>query len=210
VLERSHLIVQILDARNPLNFRCPDLESFVLDVEGSEGERGTGKGLRRNLLLINKADLLTARQRKVMTWSPTWFLIFILHVFRCLWADYFDTQNVRYAFFSAANAAALQELRREMQVANEASANHDTEHNMGHDDDDSGSNDSAQDDVPDEQSSEGNSSDVYHSLLVNEENTPDERDPRAKVLSVLELEDLFLQVAPDLSGEFYLVDNPGV
>lgn len=63
VLERSHLVVQIVDARNPLNFRCEDLESYVLDVEGPEGEQGTGSGLRRNLLLINKSDLLTAKQR---------------------------------------------------------------------------------------------------------------------------------------------------
>lgn len=63
VLERSHLVVQIVDARNPLNFRCEDLESYVLDVEGPEGEQGTGGGLRRNLLLINKSDLLTAKQR---------------------------------------------------------------------------------------------------------------------------------------------------
>ena len=63
VLERSHLVVQIVDARNPLNFRCEDLESYVLDVEGPEGEQGTGNGLRRNLLLINKSDLLTAKQR---------------------------------------------------------------------------------------------------------------------------------------------------
>lgn len=63
VVERSHLVVQIVDARNPLRFRCEDLESYVLDIEGSEGESGSGKGKRRNLLLINKADLLTARQR---------------------------------------------------------------------------------------------------------------------------------------------------
>lgn len=63
VLERSHLVVQIVDARNPLRFRCEDLEAYVQDVEGSEGEEGTGKNKRRNLLLINKADLLTAKQR---------------------------------------------------------------------------------------------------------------------------------------------------
>jgi large subunit GTPase 1 len=63
VLERSHLVVQIVDARNPLRFRCEDLESYVMDVEGAEGEQGTGKGKRRNILLINKADLLTATQR---------------------------------------------------------------------------------------------------------------------------------------------------
>lgn len=65
VLERSHLVVQIVDARNPLRFRCEDLESYVQDVEGPEGEEGTGKGLRRSLLLINKSDLLNAKQRFV-------------------------------------------------------------------------------------------------------------------------------------------------
>ena len=63
VLERSHLVVQIVDARNPLIFRCDDLESYVQDVEGAEGEKGTGKDKRKSLLLINKADLLTAKQR---------------------------------------------------------------------------------------------------------------------------------------------------
>lgn len=63
VIERSHLVVQIVDARNPLRFRCEDLEAYVKDIEGSEGEQGTGKDKRGNLLLINKADLLTAQQR---------------------------------------------------------------------------------------------------------------------------------------------------
>jgi hypothetical protein len=63
VLERSHIVVQIVDARNPLRFRCEDLERYVQDVEGVEGEAGTGGGKRINLLLINKADLLTAKQR---------------------------------------------------------------------------------------------------------------------------------------------------
>lgn len=63
VLERSHLVVQIVDARNPLRFRCEDLEHYVKDVEGPEGEQGTGAGKRRSLLLINKADLLNRQQR---------------------------------------------------------------------------------------------------------------------------------------------------
>jgi len=63
VLERSHLIVQIIDARNPLRFRCEDLEEYVHDIEGPEGEKGTGKGFRKALLLINKADLLSLSQR---------------------------------------------------------------------------------------------------------------------------------------------------
>ncbi len=66
MLERSHLIVQIVDARNPLGFRCADLEKYVEEV-GDEGmgEDTTvpGKGKRKSLLLINKADLLTIEQR---------------------------------------------------------------------------------------------------------------------------------------------------
>ena len=65
VIERSHLVVQIVDARNPLKFRCEDLEAYVKDVEGQEGQQGTGRGKRRSLLLINKADLLTPKQRCV-------------------------------------------------------------------------------------------------------------------------------------------------
>lgn len=102
VVERSHLVVQIVDARNPLRFRCEDLESYVRELrpEGyslnvgdqdlGEGSSSADEGSRRNLLLINKADLLTRRQRR-------------------LWADYFQSQGIVFAFFSAANAAALQE-----------------------------------------------------------------------------------------------------
>jgi large subunit GTPase 1 len=71
VLERSHLVVQIVDARNPLRFRCEDLEYYVHDVEGAEGEKGTGKGRRKSLLLINKADLLSAKQRYSSLFNTT-------------------------------------------------------------------------------------------------------------------------------------------
>ncbi|WRT65671.1 uncharacterized protein IL334_002616 [Kwoniella shivajii] len=93
VLERSHLIVQIVDARNPLGFRCADLEDYVQEIGSDETDEEItvpGKGKRRSLLLINKADLLTYDQR-------------------CQWAEHFEKQNISYAFFSAANAAALQE-----------------------------------------------------------------------------------------------------
>lgn len=40
--------------------------------------------------------------------------------------------------------------------------------------------------------------------LSGEEDSPDSHDPRARVLSVLELEDLLVKVAPDLSSELCL------
>lgn len=76
VMERSDLLVQIVDARNPLRFRCVDLEQYVLemdehphheDAEEGESQDGTSSAgpriQRRNLLLINKADLLDESQR---------------------------------------------------------------------------------------------------------------------------------------------------
>lgn len=68
VLERSQLIVQIVDARNPLSFRCQDLENYVKEIGSDETDEEItvpGKGKRRSLLLINKADLLTYDQRLV-------------------------------------------------------------------------------------------------------------------------------------------------
>ncbi|OSD03306.1 P-loop containing nucleoside triphosphate hydrolase protein [Trametes coccinea BRFM310] len=198
VLERSHLVVQIVDARNPLRFRCEDLEAYVQDVEGAEGEAGTGKGKRRSLLLINKADLLTAKQRK-------------------MWADYFDSQRVQYAFFSAANAAAIQEARREAEAAAAraeeavaaaaaaaaASAASGGEGVDGQESDDESEEESVGDDhAPpdsgDEESSDSDSdSDIgtFHPV----EEGPESQDPRTRVLSVLELEELFVKSAPDLS-----------
>lgn len=62
VVERSDLIVQIVDARNPLNFRSEDLENYVLSHnDGKSGEKDFIP--KKNLLLINKADMLSPLQR---------------------------------------------------------------------------------------------------------------------------------------------------
>jgi large subunit GTPase 1 len=58
VLERSDLIVQIVDARNPLLYRCEDLEAYCAEI---------GKP---SMLLVNKADFLTVQQREA--WAR-WF-----------------------------------------------------------------------------------------------------------------------------------------
>lgn len=89
VVERSDLVVQIVDARSPLFFRSVDLEVYVDSM--SKPEEGRAK---KNLLLVNKADLLTRKQRTA-------------------WAQYFKTKNIRYVFFSAANANALLEKEKE-------------------------------------------------------------------------------------------------
>ncbi|KAI0896117.1 P-loop containing nucleoside triphosphate hydrolase protein [Annulohypoxylon nitens] len=82
VIERSDLVVQIVDARNPLMFRSEDLESYVKDVDPA----------KKNLLLVNKADMMTANQRKA-------------------WAKYFKEKRVAYRFFSASLAKQLNDER---------------------------------------------------------------------------------------------------
>ncbi|KAJ9638581.1 hypothetical protein H2204_004352 [Knufia peltigerae] len=82
VIERSDLIVQIVDARNPLLFRSEDLERYVKEVDPQ----------KRNLLLVNKADMMTEEQRQV-------------------WAMYFQQQGINYKFFSAHLAKEMNEGR---------------------------------------------------------------------------------------------------
>lgn len=72
VIERSDVVIQIVDARNPLLFRCEDLENYVKEVSDN----------KMNLILINKSDFLTENQRQQ-------------------WAKYFSEQGLRVIFFSA-------------------------------------------------------------------------------------------------------------
>ncbi|XP_067851368.1 large subunit GTPase 1 homolog [Heptranchias perlo] len=72
VIERSDIIVQIVDARNPLLFRCEDLECYVKEVHKD----------KENVILLNKADHLTREQRRA-------------------WARYFDKEGTRVVFWSA-------------------------------------------------------------------------------------------------------------
>jgi large subunit GTPase 1 len=190
VLERSQLVVQIVDARNPLRFRCEDLEAYVGDIEGPEGEKGSSgvkgdegkKGKRKSLLLVNKADLLTRCQR-------------------IKWADYFDANGVEFAFYSALDASALLEQERAETITalpEKPEIGHDVEKEEEIED---GSESSGPTESEDEQSS-------MESGGAEESSDPDdgpeevETDPRVKVLTVKELEELFIRSAPPLSGAY--------
>ena len=82
VIERSDLVVQIVDARNPLLFRCEDLEKYVKEVDPK----------KNNLLLVNKADMMTLAQRQA-------------------WADYFQKAGINFRFFSAELAKEVNEAK---------------------------------------------------------------------------------------------------
>ncbi|KAL2023840.1 hypothetical protein VTK56DRAFT_1107 [Thermocarpiscus australiensis] len=142
VIERSDVVVQIVDARNPLMFRSEDLEAYVKDVDPK----------KQNLLLINKADMMTYKQRKA-------------------WANYLKGANIAYKFFSA-------------HLAKESLENQESES------EDEGK--SLNNDVSDDETEGG----------TPEDGADEEEDPEAdtRILTVDELENIFLQYAPKDAG----------
>lgn len=99
VIERSDLVVQLVDARRPLLFRCSDLEKYVLEVAERQGDEPDRK---QNLLLLNKADLVSEEQRKI-------------------WANYFQKEGIEFFFFSAIEEQEKIEDEKEKEAAEKES-----------------------------------------------------------------------------------------
>jgi large subunit GTPase 1 len=72
VVEKADIVVQIVDGRNPLFYRCPDLEKYVKEMDTK----------KENILLINKSDLLSDPVRKA-------------------WNKYLNDHGINHIFFSA-------------------------------------------------------------------------------------------------------------
>ncbi|XP_028650873.1 large subunit GTPase 1 homolog [Erpetoichthys calabaricus] len=107
VIEKSDIVVQIVDARNPLLFRCQDLESYVKEVSVH----------KENMLLINKADLLTQVQRRA-------------------WARYFEKEGIRAVFWSAlAEAKRLEDEEKEEELEVNVKQQTDSKTDTSEDDD---------------------------------------------------------------------------
>lgn len=158
--------MQIVDARNPLLFRTEDLERYVLEVDPE----------KRNLLLVNKADLMTLEQRQ-------------------RWADWFEEQGIRFAFYSARLAKEAQETSREDDEEDEkeeSDISEDRAEQLAQEIDDL-SIDEASDTSEDESPAEPQQS--------HEPSTSD-TDPRTQILTVFELQSLFLREAPPPKGIF--------
>jgi len=71
VLERSSVVLQIVDARNPLFYLSEDLRTYAMDELG-----------KPMMMVVNKSDYLTERQRQ-------------------LWSEYFTERGIDHLFFSA-------------------------------------------------------------------------------------------------------------
>lgn len=163
VIERSDLVVQIVDARNPLLFRSEDLEKYVKEVNPN----------KNNLLLVNKADMMTLEQRKA-------------------WANYFEGVGINYKFFSASLAKAMNEA-----LDLERSPERDSTLIEEEDEDFSVLNKNGSTDgverlpVPEDGEEIENGS-------ASEESSDGEADQRTRILTVDELEELFLENAPEV------------
>ena len=72
VLERSHVVAQVVDARNPLFYYCEDLKNYALAIVPP----------KETVLILNKSDLLPAAHRRA-------------------WAAYFKDRGIKFCFFSA-------------------------------------------------------------------------------------------------------------
>ncbi|KAK3140265.1 hypothetical protein QOZ80_5AG0398350 [Eleusine coracana subsp. coracana] len=83
VLERSDLLVMVVDARDPLFYRCPDLEVYARELDEH----------KKTMLLVNKADLLPLNIRK-------------------RWAEYFKAHGILHVFWSAKAATAVLEGKK--------------------------------------------------------------------------------------------------
>ena len=169
VIERSDLVVQIVDARHPLLFRCEDLERYVKEVDKR----------KNNLLLVNKADMMTLKQREA-------------------WADYLEGAGISYKFFSASLAKELNEAR-------------DLEEAESHDEEvPQGESSQKPDDEEDRLADEARKIDIQEEddqedEWADEEETGNDRgtmtgDDRTRILTVDELEALFLEHAPEVEG----------
>ncbi|KAL8650548.1 MAG: hypothetical protein Q9226_005103 [Calogaya cf. arnoldii] len=163
VIERSDLVVQIVDARDPLLFRSEDLEKYVKEVDSK----------KNNLLLVNKADMMTLRQREA-------------------WADYFEETGINYKFFSASLAKARNEELDAEDGETEDGASPDEPEDAIPPEADKLAKEATKVDVQDEQDDDDQ--------WASEEDLKEENDQRTRILTVDELEALFLENAPEVEN----------
>ena len=85
VVERSDILFQVVDCRNPLLFRSSDLVQYMKEI----GLRQ--KAYKRSILLLNKADLVPLEARRI-------------------WTQFFAANHIEHIYFSALREEALIKL----------------------------------------------------------------------------------------------------
>lgn len=175
VIERSDLVVQIVDARNPLMFRSEDLENYVKEIDTK----------KENLLLINKADMMTTRQRQT-------------------WAAYLKQAGIAYRFFSASLAKELLEAAENSELEDESEEEASSSNAPPPK---SASKDEAESSEEEEENEEASEDEATQALQSSKDAPTTVTDEDIRILTVEELEEIFLSHAPANAGTF-LETNP--
>ena len=100
-MERSHVVCQIVDARYPLLFRCPDIERYAKEMHATKD----------CLLIVNKADFLDDEARRI-------------------WGEYFHQNNIEYIFFSARDSQEALDAEFEAESMAQSTAQAELEDNL--------------------------------------------------------------------------------
>jgi large subunit GTPase 1 len=169
VIERSDLVVQIVDARHPLLFRSEDLEDYVKEVDSN----------KNNLLLVNKADMMTLQQRQA-------------------WADYFVGAGINYKFFSAELAKEMNEARALEDESEEDSDEYSEDDEEEDEDDDDLAKEAKKIDLQDKQGENAKSVDEETVAVPGATGPEPEEDERTRILTTEDLEALFLEHSPEV------------
>ncbi|GAB7347673.1 hypothetical protein MBLNU459_g5241t1 [Dothideomycetes sp. NU459] len=183
VIERSDLVVQIVDARNPLMFRSDDLENYVKEVDKK----------KRNLLLVNKADMMTFDQRTA-------------------WAQYFVENGINFRFFSAELAKEMNEAKG-LVSGSESEAESDSEgesegeqesDDEPEQDDDALAKEAKKLDIEDEADQDGKWVDEESDDGADDDDESDaiplSLEEQTRILTTDDLEALFLQHSPKVTN----------
>ena len=93
VVERSDAVVQVVDVRDPMFFCCQDLNKYIAEVSERQGRAEP----KKTMLLLNKSDLLTEKQR-------------------IAWARYLTGKGMDFVFFSALAENTRREKERELEA----------------------------------------------------------------------------------------------
>lgn len=174
VIERSDLVVQIVDARNPLMFRSEDLENYVKEVDRK----------KRNLLLVNKADMMTLTQRTA-------------------WAKFFYEEGINFRFFSAELAKEMNEAKELAEEGDEKEQEEESEDEIEEAEQNVLEKEAQKLDIQDKQEEDSKwvdeeTVDVDHS--PDSDALPLTLEEATRILTTDDLEALFLQHSPKIAN----------
>jgi large subunit GTPase 1 len=176
VIERSDIVVQVVDARDPLTYWNDDLEKYCLEIDPT----------KTSVLLMNKSDMVPAAVRSA-------------------WADYLDARKIEYLFWSAKQAAEVEDGERGGEMDEEDEWSDGDVEREGESSEDESSDDDVERGADEEHG--GAAGALY--LRGGVEDAPEVEDPRVRLRGVHELVEIFKAKAAKAVRERELVHRAG-